>query len=368
MKTNLLLAVAFVIESCIFAEAADPNSNNKQPAVISAVEAATPSANSSTQAAIKFLTAVETAKPSTIITPYQFPGKLVRVQMTGGTRNDCFVLENVTFVPLNPLSSSEWFIIGTGIKNGPRQTVWCEGLEVHLNLRLVASYCPMTPEQWKDHQRSTSTPPAGPIPFPPQPAAVTPLVPPQPATLDLAFPTPLAVPNPALPTPSVVPLPALPSQPTVPLPALPTPHVVPNPLPPSQPVAVPPPTSSIDAARLNSARAERVKLLTQVVEIVTSQYKSGTVDFSLLFSAESELSNALLDSIDEPEKRIAVLTKQLDRASDFVKLTKARFDAAGGSEVDLNRAKSQYLDLEIKLLQERSRMKPPTATPVGKRP
>ena len=228
MKTRLLLVLALVIGSCIVAQAAEPTLNSPQPVIVPAVEA---------------------TKPNTSSTPYQFPGKLVRVQMTGGTRNEVFVLENVTLTPLNPMNGSEWFIFGTGIKNGPRLTSWCEGLEVHLNLRLVASYCPMTPEQWKAQQRFSPTPPAGPISTPPQPAVPQPIV---------------------LPPPAVAP----------------TSGIAPR----------------LDATDLKAAREERVKLLTQVVEILTSQYQSGTTEITQVTTAENELYNALLDSTDAREK------------------------------------------------------------------
>ena len=129
-----------------------------------------------------------------------------------------------------------------------------------------------------------------------------------------------------------------------------------------------PKASGDDAAELKALQNERIKLLTQVVDILASQYKVGTVDAPQLFSAETDLCNALLDSTDEPEKRIALLTKQLDKANDFVKLMQGRFAAAGCMQVDLNSAKSQYLGIKIKLLRERNKGKPPTPTPAAKQP
>ena len=122
--------------------------------------------------------------------------------------------------------------------------------------------------------------------------------------------------------------------------------------------AEPQPKASDDsAAQLKAAQDERIKLLTQNVEILTEQYKIAAVDFPQVFSAECDLWNAQLDSTDEPEKRIALLTKQLDRANDFVKLTQGRFDAGTLGNVDLNRTKSLYLNVKIKLLRERSKMR-----------
>ena len=85
-----------------------------------------------------------------------------------------------------------------------------------------------------------------------------------------------------------------------------------------------PPSKEIDhdAAQLKAAQNERIKVLTQLVEVLTEQYRVGTADFPQLFSAENELCNAQLDSTDEPAKRVALLTKQLDKANDFVKIRK----------------------------------------------
>ena len=126
--------------------------------------------------------------------------------------------------------------------------------------------------------------------------------------------------------------------------------------------AEPKPKPSDDiAAQLKAAQEERVKVLTDLVKVETELQKTGTVDLvDQLFSAESELCNALLDSTDEPEKRIALLTKQLDKANDVVKILQARYESRTVLPQDVLRAKSQYLGITIKLLRERSRMKPPT--------
>ncbi len=94
------------------------------------------------------------AEPSANNTDNPFAGKIVRVSMAGETKNEVFMLEHVKLVTV---SGSELFLVGTGIQNSSARRSWDEGLEVHLNLRFVTSYCPMTPEQWKDKQRSMPT-------------------------------------------------------------------------------------------------------------------------------------------------------------------------------------------------------------------
>ena len=77
--------------------------------------------------------------------------------------------------------------------------------------------------------------------------------------------------------------------------------------------AEPKPKANDDiAAQLKAAQDERVMVLTQIAETVAQQQKMGTVDLvDQVFSADSELCNAQLDATDEPEKRVALLTKQL---------------------------------------------------------
>ena len=96
-------------------------------------------------------------------------------------------------------------------------------------------------------------------------------------------------------------------------------------------------------------------MLTEVVEVLTAQFKVATVDFIQLSTAQDELCDAQLDATDEPEKRVALLTKQLDRANDVVKFVQGRFDAGTVTQVDVCRAKSLYLGIKIKLLRERNR-------------
>ena len=142
-------------------------------------------------------------------------------------------------------------------------------------------------------------------------------------------------------------------------PPVPPPGITPQPGSPVAAADLLPKSRDNDAALLKAAQDERIKVLTELVEMMAEQQKSGTVDVvDQLFSTESELCNALLDSTNEPEKRIALLTKQLDKANDFVKILQAKKEAGTVSPQDVLRAKSQYLGFKIKLLRERSWERP----------
>ena len=117
----------------------------------------------------------------------------------------------------------------------------------------------------------------------------------------------------------------------------------------------PPKDSDNDAVQLKTAQNDRIEVLTQLVKELTAQYRVGTVDFAQVSSAEIELCDAMLDSTDEPAKRVALLTKQLDKANDAAKIAQARHDAGTVTHSDVLRAKSLCLDIKIRLLRERSR-------------
>ncbi len=126
-----------------------------------------------------------------------------------------------------------------------------------------------------------------------------------------------------------------------------------------------PKASDDDAAQLKAAQDERVKVLARLVDVLTGHYKLGLVAFAQVSSAENDLCNALLDSTDEPEKRVALLTKQLDKVNVLLKTTRYRRETAQVDVVDVYRAEAVYLDVKIKLLRERSRVRPPTPNPTG---
>src|SRR5208337_3363667 len=146
MKKQLLMMVALVIGSSVLAEAAEPNTTDETLfANGPAVEAAKPSTSSSTQAVIRFLNAVDAAKP----TP--FKDKIVRVQVAAGNRNEIFTLENVR---LTSLLGND-FIVGAAVKYDNDRF---SGLEVYLNLRDVLTIVAMTPAEAKKFNEARSNP------------------------------------------------------------------------------------------------------------------------------------------------------------------------------------------------------------------
>lgn len=113
-----------------------------------------------------------------------------------------------------------------------------------------------------------------------------------------------------------------------------------------------------NANELKAAQVERVTVLTRLVEVLAAQYKSGQVSVADVFSAEHELCDAVLDSSDEPETKIALLTKLADRANEVLASTQGRFANGQASESEVLRAKSACLGIKITLVRERNKKKP----------
>jgi hypothetical protein len=114
-----------------------------------------------------------------------------------------------------------------------------------------------------------------------------------------------------------------------------------------------------DADQIKQLQNERVKVLTNLVQIMTKLYERGinNIEFNQVISAKIDLINAQLDMTDNLKERIALLEDQLKQAKIMLDITEQRVRAATSSEVDLLSAKSFYLKSQIALLKERQKLK-----------
>lgn len=119
------------------------------------------------------------------------------------------------------------------------------------------------------------------------------------------------------------------------------------------------------AAQLKSLQDERVEVLTQLVKVTMEHCRQGTCGIEDVVSGQNQLVAAQLDSTDEPERRIALLTQQVELASTLLKMAEQRHEAGLMTIADLYRAKSCLLDAKIRLLRERTKQRaqtPPSTT------
>jgi outer membrane protein TolC len=115
------------------------------------------------------------------------------------------------------------------------------------------------------------------------------------------------------------------------------------------------------AAQIIALQKERVAALQELVKICIAQYQSGVMPLESVSTAQNELIDALLDSTAKPEERVTLLTEQLKIADMVVQAFDKRYKAGFGTmKTEFLRAKSHYLNVKIKLLRERGRLKPVT--------
>ena len=115
-----------------------------------------------------------------------------------------------------------------------------------------------------------------------------------------------------------------------------------------------------DAAQLTTLQDERVEVLTQLVKVTMEYCRQGKCGIEDGISAQNQLVAAQLDSTDEPAKRVALLTQQVELASTLLKMAEQRHEAGIITIVDVYRARSCLLDVKIRLLRERTKQGPQT--------
>jgi outer membrane protein TolC len=117
-------------------------------------------------------------------------------------------------------------------------------------------------------------------------------------------------------------------------------------------------TTQSDVDQIKQLQKERVKDLTNLMQIMMRLYEQGTnTDIRQVISAETELINAQLDMADNLKERIVLLEDQLKLIKTMLDLTEQRVRGATGSDVDVFWVKSFYLKIQIDLLKERQKLK-----------
>jgi outer membrane protein TolC len=109
-------------------------------------------------------------------------------------------------------------------------------------------------------------------------------------------------------------------------------------------------------AQIKAAQKERVKVLTELVEICTAQFRVGTISCEFLLWAEANLINAQMDATDKHEDRVALLEQAVKREAKFLNAAEARHTVtqATVTQADVYRARSLVLTAKIGLLEEGS--------------
>lgn len=114
-----------------------------------------------------------------------------------------------------------------------------------------------------------------------------------------------------------------------------------------------------ETADLKQLQRERIETLGRLVGILLEQFDlgTGTLDFPQFVRAQSELIDAILAAVEKPDERIALVEEQLVTAKRMLQWTEKRASGGRSSGADALRAKALCLDIKIKLVRERVRLK-----------
>lgn len=122
------------------------------------------------------------------------------------------------------------------------------------------------------------------------------------------------------------------------------------------PAAGPTTPAPINAkAEIRRLRQERTKALATVLEALQTQYSSGGSDMEDLSRARTQWLAAALESADKPEARIKLLEGQRTFLEARNQEATTAYKSGVRSNEDLLRLKADLLEIQIRILQERSR-------------
>ena len=115
------------------------------------------------------------------------------------------------------------------------------------------------------------------------------------------------------------------------------------------------PAQDSNADSVESLQKQHVDTLRKALALAQAQYDAGLLPVQNLFDLRSDLLEAQLDMATTREERIKIVSKQLDLAMSSLAASKARFDQALISQLDLLRAESAALQIKIKLAKLRAK-------------
>jgi hypothetical protein len=116
------------------------------------------------------------------------------------------------------------------------------------------------------------------------------------------------------------------------------------------------------ATQIAYIQKERIEVLQNLVDVCVAQFNVRAIPLESVVAAQNEFIDAKLELTDKPEERVALLTSQLIIALKIAETVSiygnGRYATALPiNEADILRAKSHYLAIKIKLLQEQGKLK-----------
>jgi outer membrane protein TolC len=110
--------------------------------------------------------------------------------------------------------------------------------------------------------------------------------------------------------------------------------------------------------KIKSLQIQRVQTLERGIELVALQYEEGVIDLNVLLALQLELLDAKLAMAQKLDNEVKVLESHLELVKQTLKIVTARYQEGHVSELDVIRAKSAALRIEVQLLtRQHTRMK-----------
>jgi hypothetical protein len=110
-----------------------------------------------------------------------------------------------------------------------------------------------------------------------------------------------------------------------------------------------------EADTLTTLMQERLKLARQEVDVCKRLYQAARVDFDALATASKNLLKAELGLSTKRADRLAAHERYVKMVEGWVKIVRARLDAARTSELELLKAHYLLVDAKIDLEREKAR-------------
>jgi outer membrane protein TolC len=117
--------------------------------------------------------------------------------------------------------------------------------------------------------------------------------------------------------------------------------------------------ASDQAAEVKTLLKERQKLHEKIVRYVTENYRAGVADFAKLAEAQRNWLRATLELEEDPGARIALLKNIETSAKEAAEIAEKKFGVGHATALEPLQAKVVVLDVQIELLREKAKVKPP---------
>jgi outer membrane protein TolC len=107
------------------------------------------------------------------------------------------------------------------------------------------------------------------------------------------------------------------------------------------------------AKKIKDLQKERITVLKELVDHLSTRYQAGTASSEELLDASILLFKAKLETAEKGSDRISLYTKMVDTLNQYEQFAKAQFGVGKVTSGDVLKIKAKRLEVEILLEQEK---------------